>query len=58
MFGNNFAYMVQVNTELVNILQEIMKILHEKMLQAIGLYWFHYVSEKNFSINRPYFSIL
>ena len=38
MFGNNFAYMVQVNTELVNILQEIMKILHEKMLQAIGFY--------------------
>ena len=37
---------------MINILQEIIKILHEKMSKAINLYWFHNdVSEKNNSLN-------
>ena len=34
---------------MVNILYEMIKILHEKMLNAIYLYWFHndqYIREK------------
>ena len=40
---------------MINILQEIIKILHKKMLKAINLYWFHNAeSEKNNSLNnRP-----
>ena len=37
---------------MVNILQEINNILHEKVLKAINLYWFHNnASEKNKSLN-------
>ena len=37
---------------IINILQEIIKILQEKMLKAINLYWFHNdASEKNNSLN-------
>ena len=38
-------------TVMINILQEIIKILHEKMSKAINLYWFHNdVSEENNSL--------
>ena len=46
-FRHNFAYMVNSFvvsldiTVLINILQEITKILKEKMLYAINLYWLH-----------------
>ena len=37
---------------MINILYAIIKILHEKMLNAIYLYWFHNdVSEENNSLN-------
>ena len=39
-------------TVMINILQEIIEILHEKMLKAINLQWFHNdVSEKNNPLN-------
>ena len=39
---------------MVNILQEIIKIMPEKMLKAINLYWFHNdASEKNNSLDDP-----
>ena len=38
-------------TVMINIWQEIIKILHEKMSKAINLYWFHNdVSEENNSL--------
>ena len=37
---------------MINILFEMIKILHEKMLNTIYLYWFHNdASEKNNSLN-------
>ena len=37
---------------MINILYAIIKILHEKMLNEIYLYWFHNdVSEENNSLN-------
>ena len=37
---------------MTNILHEIIKILHEKMLNAIYLYWFYNdTSKKNNSLN-------
>ena len=57
-FLHNTAYMVNlflVSLEIsvmVNILYEMIKILHEKMLNAIYLYRFHNdTSEKNNSLN-------
>ena len=57
MFRHNFAYMVKSFdvlldiTVMINIWQEIIKILHEKMSKAINLYWFHNdVSEENNSL--------
>ena len=36
----------------INILYEMIKILHKKMLNAMYLYWFHNdTSEKNNSLN-------
>ena len=57
-FRHNVTYMVNsflVSSEvtlMINILYEIIKILHEKMLNAIYLYWFHdNTSKKNNSLN-------
>ena len=37
---------------MINILHEMIKILHEEMLNAIYLYWFHNdTSEENNSLN-------
>ena len=37
---------------MINVLYEMIKILHEKMLNAIYFYWFHNdTSEKNNSLN-------
>ena len=37
---------------MINILQKIMKILHEKILKVINLYWFHNdAREKNNLLN-------
>ena len=48
---NSFAFSLY-SIVMVNILVEIIKILHEKMLKAITLYWFHNdASEKNNSLN-------
>ena len=47
---NSFAFSLY-SIVMVNILVEIIKILHEKMLKAITLYWFHNdASEKNNSL--------
>ena len=48
---NSFAFSLY-SIVMINILVEIIKILHEKMLKAITLYWFHNdASEKNNSLN-------
>ena len=48
---NSFAVSLEF-TVTINILKEIRKILHEKMLKVINLYWFHNdVSEKTNSLN-------
>ena len=48
---NSFAVSLDF-TVTINILKEIRKILHEKMLKVINLYWFHNdVSEKINSLN-------
>ena len=38
--GNSFVTLIEI-TVMINILQEIIKILHEKMSKTINLYWFH-----------------
>ena len=48
---NSFGFSLDT-TVMVKILQKIIKILHEKMLKAIYLDWFHNdTSEKNNSLN-------
>ena len=54
---HNIAYMVNLFVAsldiivMINILQEIIKILHENV-KVIDLYWFHNdASEKNYSLN-------
>ena len=37
---NSFVALLDI-TVIINILQQIIKIMHEKMLKAINLYWFH-----------------
>ena len=37
---NSFVVSLDI-TVMINILQDILKILHEKMLKAINLYWLH-----------------
>ena len=58
MFRHNFAYMVNSFlvsldiTVMINILSEITKVLHEKILKTINLYLIHKdKSEKNNSLN-------
>ena len=58
MFRHNFIYMVNLfaslsdMTVMINILQEVIKILFEKMLKVRNLHWFHDdESEKNNSLN-------
>ena len=49
--GNSFVFSLDIPT-MINILCEIIKILHQKMLNAIYLYWFHkYVLPVNNSLN-------
>ena len=57
-FRHNIAYMVSLFVSsldinvIIHILYEIIKILHEKMLNAIYMYWFHSdTSAKNNSLN-------
>ena len=57
-FRHNFAYIVNSFsvsfdiTVMINILIDIIKLLHEKMIRAINLYWFRNdVPEKNNSLN-------
>ena len=45
--ANSFDFSLDI-TVMIHVLQEIIKILHEKILKAINLYWFHNdASEKN-----------
>ena len=37
---NSFVFSLDIPV-MINILYEMIKILHEKMLNAIYLYWFH-----------------
>ena len=37
---NSFVALLDI-TVIINILQQIIKIMHVKMLKAINLYWFH-----------------
>ena len=49
--ANSFVFSLGI-TVAINILQEIIGILHKKMLKAINLYWFlNNTSEKNNSLN-------
>lgn len=55
---NNIAYIVNafvVSLQIIvmiNILQEVIKILHEEMFNAMNLYWFHNdASDKNNPLN-------
>ena len=42
-------------TVVINILQEIIKILHDKILKAMNLYWFYNdASDENNSLNDHY----
>ena len=48
---NSFGFLLDI-TVMINILQEIIKILHNKVLKTINLYWFHIdASEKINSLN-------
>ena len=48
---NLFAFSLDVPV-MINILYEMIKIVHEKMLNAIYLYWLHNnTSEENKSLN-------
>ena len=50
--GNPFVIFLLDITKVINILQEIIKFLHEKMLKTTNLYSFHNnTSENNNSIN-------
>ena len=58
MFGKNFTCMVHIFgfsldvTVMINILQEIIKIMLNEILKAINLYWFNNdASEKNISLS-------
>ena len=58
MFWYNIAYIVNsfaallYITVMINISQEINKVVHEKMLRVINLYWFHNDTlETNNSLN-------
>ena len=48
---NSFVASLDI-TVMINVLQEIIKILHEKMLKSKNLYWFHScASEGNNTLN-------
>ena len=48
---NSFVVSLDI-TVMINILQEIIKVLHEKMLKTIDFYWFHSdASKKKNSLN-------
>ena len=48
---NSFVVSLDI-TAMINILQQIIKIMHEKMSKAINLYWSHnYASKRNNSLN-------
>ena len=47
------SFVVSLDTTvIIDILQEIIRILHEKILKAVNLYWFkNDASEKTYSLN-------
>ena len=48
---NSFVVSLDI-TVIINILQSLIKIMHEKMLKAANLYWVHKdASERNNSLN-------
>ena len=48
---NSFVVLLDI-TVMINILQQIIKVLHEKILKVINLYWFlNDASEKHNSLN-------